>query len=104
MTTLCLYAVWNVGGVNAAVIFNIVIVANWGGGLGKAIRRNQFLLTLGQQATIPWTPKSSTIADLHAGTWSLIQKFAGGDARREAPQTSGSGRCSLCPRKMTEKQ
>jgi hypothetical protein len=102
---LCVfYTVLNVGGVNVAVIFSNVMVANWGRGLGKASRRNQFLLTLGQQATFPWIPKSSTIPDPHAGLRSLVRKIEEGNARCEAPRTSERADVLFVPGKMTEKQ
>jgi hypothetical protein len=82
MVTLYFYALLHAEGLNAAVKLNIVMVANWVGGMGlvKAIPRYQFILTLVQQATIPWVPKSSTIPDLHAGVSNLIRKMVGDDA------------------------
>jgi hypothetical protein len=70
----------------------------------KAIQRNKFLLTHDHHMAIPWVPKSSVIPDRRAGVRSLIRKIAGGDARREATQTFGSGEVLFVPGIITKKQ
>jgi hypothetical protein len=104
MVTLCFNALLNVEGLNAAVKFNNVMVAKCGRGLVMAIPRYHFFLTLGQPATIPWVPKSSTISDLHAGVSSLIRKMVGDDADVKLLKLPVRADVLFVLGKMTEKQ
>jgi hypothetical protein len=71
------YALLNVAGINAIVIFSSGVVAKG----EKAIQRKKFLLSLGQQMVIPWIQRKSAVQTIHAGVENLSEEVPGGEAK-----------------------